>query len=190
MYKTVRELPSWRYDASSAISALSALKSIGRTPSVLLVHSELKNYIFFFSRKYIYLSFTNRNNKISTEYYLSFNKWYTQKKYLNIPILVNQKIWWFQVTMNNCWCASMQAIHTLSLENKFNMSNCLSMQTMNNPYILIVTMTSWANPNHKFFRNNKQSIIIKYRNYYKIVYHIKSHFDTPFLINLAIGTMK
>ena len=38
-------------------------------------------------------------------------------QYLYIPIIVNQQIWGLQVTMNNCWHAGMQAVHTFCLHN-------------------------------------------------------------------------
>jgi hypothetical protein len=38
--------------------------------------------------------------------------------YLYSPIIVNQQVWGFQISMDYCWYTSVQAIHAFGLKKK------------------------------------------------------------------------
>lgn len=65
--------------------------------------------------------------------------------HLYIPIIVNQQVWRFQISMNNCRHASVQAIHTFGLKRKkwFFMSRN-NKTNISMKYIIFILTTSRA----------------------------------------------
>lgn len=71
-------------------------------------------------------------------------------RYLHNPILVNQQIWGFQVSMDYNWCAVMQIIHTTCLgttQSKFSKNIldarvCISKKNCNRYIKLCISITT------------------------------------------------
>lgn len=57
----------------------------------------------------------------------------TKSTYLYIPIIVNQQVWGFQISMNYCRYTSVQAIHAFGLKRKKN--SHINEQEQRNKYI-------------------------------------------------------
>ena len=56
-----------------------------------------------------------------------------QRNHLHNPILINKKIWSFQITMNYYWCAVVQIIHSASLKLQLFKEDIIPSSITNKP---------------------------------------------------------